>query len=173
VIDELTDTLVIDSVPHLRQDPLPWHPDGRRAQGPATRGGQSEAVPDRRHHRGRARLPGADLEIVHGGYAFLEETALQYALFQNIVVNLEGTSLFLTHAKRKFAEILGTLIASGGPQRVVWATGAALFHPQPLLEEFWNLEMPRDLVEGYGFPQLTSEMKQAILGGNQARILRA
>jgi hypothetical protein len=31
--------------------------------------------------------------------------------------------------------------------------------------------MPRDLVEDYGFPELTPELKRAILGENAARIV--
>jgi hypothetical protein len=44
-------------------------------------------------------------------------------------------------------------------------------HPRPLLDAFWKLEMPRDLVEEYGMPELTPEIKRAILGENHARIL--
>ena len=115
-------------------------------------------------------FPDLTIEIVHGGCAFLEETALQYRVFKNIVVNLEGTTLLLTRQKRKFLEILGTLLYKGGADRIVWATGSMLFHPQPPLELFWALEMPDDLIDGYGVPELTDEMKRGILGGNQARI---
>jgi hypothetical protein len=31
-------------------------------------------------------------------------------------------------------------------------------------------EMPDDLVHGYGYPQVTDEIKRMILGGNMARI---
>ncbi len=30
--------------------------------------------------------------------------------------------------------------------------------------------MPQDLTDGYGYPQLTPEIKQKILGGNLARL---
>lgn len=116
-------------------------------------------------------FPDMTFELVHGGWAFLEETASQLARFPNVTINLEITTAYLLKAPRRFAEILGTLLASGGRDRLVWATGAMLFHPRPLVEAFWNFEMPRDLVEGYGFPELTREDKIAILGRNQARIL--
>lgn len=116
-------------------------------------------------------FPDLTFEIVHGGYAFLEETALQLLCFRNIVINLEGTTLLLPKAPRRFAEILGTLLAADGAERIMWATGATGAHPQPMLDAFRTLEMPQDLIDGYGFPELTPEIKRAILGENAARII--
>lgn len=115
--------------------------------------------------------PDMTFELVHGGWAFLEETASQLARFPNVVVNLEITTAYLLKAPRRFAEILGTLLSVGGGDRLLWSVGAMLFHPRPFIEAFWDFEMPRDLVEGYGFPELTREDKRNILGRNQARIL--
>jgi hypothetical protein len=36
---------------------------------------------------------------------------------------------------------------------------------------FWNFEIPADLQEQYGYPALTREIKQNILGRNHARVL--
>ena len=116
-------------------------------------------------------FPDLHFEIVHGGYAFLEETAMHVARFPNVCINLEGSSGLLANAPRKFAEILGTFMAVGGRDRLIWATGAMLYHPQPYLQAFWNFQMPRDLVEDYGFPEVTEDDKRAILGLNQARLL--
>lgn len=118
-----------------------------------------------------AAFPNLYFEIVHGGLAFLEETALQVARFPNVVVNLEGVTLLLVRSPRRFAETLGTFLAYGGFDRVIWATGAMAVHPRPFLEAFWELEMPRDLVEDYGLPELTPEIKRLILGENAARIV--
>jgi predicted TIM-barrel fold metal-dependent hydrolase len=118
-----------------------------------------------------AAFPTLNFEIVQGGFAFLEETALQVARFPNVCINLEGTSAFLINMPRKFAEILGTFMAWGAADRIIWATGCIFLHPQPFLEAFWNLEMPAELVEGYGFPPLTPDVKRGMLGGNIARIL--
>lgn len=116
-------------------------------------------------------FPDMTFELVHGGWAFLEETASQLARFPNVSVNLEITTAYLLRAPRRFAEILGTMLAVGGGDRLLWSSGAMLFHPRPYLEAFWDFEMPRDLVEDYGFPELTRQDKINILGANQARIL--
>ena len=118
-----------------------------------------------------AAFPNLTFEIVHGGFAYLEETALQVARFPNITINLEGSSAYLANAPRKFAELIGTFLFWGGADRIIWATGSILLHPRPFIEAFWNFQMPDDLVNDYGFPPLTNEMKRGILGGNIARIL--
>jgi predicted TIM-barrel fold metal-dependent hydrolase len=118
-----------------------------------------------------AAFPGLNIEIVHGGMAFLEETAMLLARFPNAVINLEGASAFLPNMPMKFAEVLGAFLSFGGEDRIVWATGCVAFHPQPLLEKFWNFEFPPMLTEGYGVPPLTTEIKRKILGENAARIV--
>jgi predicted TIM-barrel fold metal-dependent hydrolase len=118
-----------------------------------------------------AAFPDLNFEIVHGGLAFVEETALQVARFPNVVVNLEGTSLLLAKAPRRFCEVVGSFLTYGAGDRIVWATGAMAVHPRPFLDAFWELEMPRDLVEQYGMPELTAEVKRAILGENAARLV--
>jgi len=118
-----------------------------------------------------ASFPDLTFEIVHGGFAFLEETALQVARFPNVVVNLEGASAYLINQPRKFAEVLGTFLLNGGADRIVWATGCVALHPRPFIEAFWDFQMPPDLVEGYGFPPMDRELKRKILGGTMARLL--
>ncbi|HEX6310010.1 MAG TPA: amidohydrolase family protein [Acidimicrobiia bacterium] len=118
-----------------------------------------------------AAFPNLNIEIVHGGMAFLEETALQMARFPNAVINLEGATSFLPNAPMKFAEVLGAFLSFGAEDRIIWATGCVAFHPRPLIERFWNFEFPPLLTEGYGVPPLTEEIKAKILSGNAARLI--
>ena len=116
-------------------------------------------------------FPNLTFEIVHGGWAFLEETAFLIQWYPNISVSLEGTSALLLKEPRKFAEIIGTIMAAGGADRIAWGTGGAVLHSRLFEEAFWNFEFPGDLVEGYGIPPLTEEVKRGILGLNAARQL--
>jgi uncharacterized protein len=115
-------------------------------------------------------FPQLMFQIVHGGMAFVEETALQLARFPNISVNLEGTTVLAVKAPRQFATIVGSFLQLGAADRILWATGCMAIHPRPFLEAFWRMEMPRDLVEEYGMPELTRDIKAQILGANAARI---
>jgi hypothetical protein len=116
-------------------------------------------------------FPDVSFEIVHGGFAFLEDTAWLVARFPNVAINLEGGSGYLCNAPRRFAELLGTFLSVGGADRIYWSVGTVALHPQPFVEALWNLEMPRDLVDGYGLPSLTDELKRKILGLNHAKAL--
>jgi predicted TIM-barrel fold metal-dependent hydrolase len=92
------------------------------------------------------------------------------ANFSNAMINLEGTTAYLNTAPKKFLQILGAFLAVGAAERIIWATGCVALHPQPLLERFWSLEMPEDLIE-LGVPPLSPETKRAILGENAGRIV--
>jgi uncharacterized protein len=116
-------------------------------------------------------FPDLTFEIVHGGWAFLEETAFLVQWHPNITVSLEGTSALLFRAPWKFAEIIGTLMAAGAADRIIWALGGAVIHSRAFEEELWKLEFPEELVEGYGIPPLTEDVKRGILGLNAARLL--
>ena len=116
-------------------------------------------------------FPDLTFEVVHGGLAFVEETAMLMDCAPNVVVNLEATSGLARTAPRRFAEAIGAFLAThGGAQRVVWATGCMAVHPRPVIEAFWNLETPRDLIEEYGVEPLTKQVKKDILGANFLRM---
>ena len=116
-------------------------------------------------------FPELTFEIVHGGYAFLEETAFLVQWHPNVTVSMEGTSALLFKAPWKFAEIIGTLMTAGAADRIIWAIGGAVLHSRAFEEAFWNFEFPPQLVDGYGIPPLTEQNKRGILGLNAARLL--
>jgi uncharacterized protein len=115
-------------------------------------------------------FPQINFEVLHPGFAFVEETAWLLARYPNVYVNLEWTVSLLFTAPRRFAEVLGKLMYWGGDDRILWAAGAALVHPQAVLEAFLQFEMPADLIEGYGYPPLTEETKRKFLGENYCRL---
>lgn len=118
-----------------------------------------------------AAFPDLIFEVVHGGLAFVEETAFLMDTAPNVVVNLEATASLAKVAPRRFAEAMGAFLAThDGAHRIIWATGCMAAHPRPLIEAFWNLETPRDLIEEYGVEPLTKEAKKAILGSNFLRM---
>jgi predicted TIM-barrel fold metal-dependent hydrolase len=115
-------------------------------------------------------FPQINFEVLHPGFAFVDETAWLLARYPNVYVNLEWTISLLFTAPRRFAEVLGTLLYWGGEDRILWAAGATLVHPQAVLKAFLDFEMPQDLIEGYGFPPLTPETKGKLLGENYCRL---
>jgi hypothetical protein len=101
-------------------------------------------------------FPDLQFEIVHGGWAFLEDTMV-LAARPNVYINLEATSSFAANAPRRFAEAIGKLLRRGGGEpnaedRILWGTGVSAMHPQPLLEEFWKFQMPVGTSRANGEP---------------------
>jgi predicted TIM-barrel fold metal-dependent hydrolase len=112
-------------------------------------------------------FPELTFEIVHSGWAFLEDCALQLMLNPNVYANLELTANFAVRRPRQCLEAIGSMLRVGDvSDRLIFATGIPNGHPQPVLEAFSQMQMPEDLIEGQDMPYLTDELKQKILGGN-------
>lgn len=117
-----------------------------------------------------AYYPNVRFEVVHAGMAFVEEARYLASRYGNVWLNLEVTASLLTFAPRRFAESIGQLASAGLTDRLLFASGCVLSHPQPLIQGLRDFSMPRDLVEDYGYPDLSDEDKAGILGGNFARL---
>jgi uncharacterized protein len=117
-----------------------------------------------------AAFPEINFQIVHGGYAFIEETALILHKFPNVYVNLEATVSYAMNRPRVFAKALGEFLFWGTPEQIIFASGTPLSHTQPCIESMLNFTMPKDLMEGYHYPEVTSEDIALMVGGNLARL---
>lgn len=115
--------------------------------------------------------PELNFEIVHAGLAFLEETVYLMAKHPNVYANFEITGSLLLVQPRKFAKVLGEMLLWAGPDRILFASGCVLTHPQPIIEAFWDFQFSEEMQEEYGYPRLTDEMKRKILGKNALRML--
>jgi len=77
--------------------------------------------------RAAIAFPDLNFEIVHGGSAFVEETAWQLARFHNVWVNLEITSAMLVHAPGQFHDAMFNLMRVGQEhalRRIMWGLAA-------------------------------------------------
>lgn len=117
-----------------------------------------------------ARYPEMNFEVVHAGMAFVQETAFLASTQPNCWFNLETSFAIQTRQPRRFAEFMGMLMRSGAGDRILYASGFSLFHPRLALQSFLDFQMPDDLVDGFGMPQITDAMKEKILGLNYLRL---
>lgn len=122
-------------------------------------------------------FPDLNFEIVHGGLAFLEETAWLLGRFGNISVNMEIQNIIVERRPNTFAKILLGLCHVGGNailERLFWGSGGTLCHPQPGLRSFMDFEFPEDMLDKAGMfmpiKQITKEEKAGMLSGNFARL---
>lgn len=77
----------------------------------------------------------------------------------------------VTSRPMECAHVLGTLLRDLGTDHVMWGTDSCLWgNPQWQIEAFRKFQIPDQLVEGYGYPKLTPEIKAKVFGQNAARI---
>lgn len=115
-------------------------------------------------------FPDMTFEVVHAGWAFLEDSALQMQMHPNVYANLESTLGLVVRQPRRFAHIIGKLLQYGQEDKILFSSGCVLNHPEPIIKAFLAFEMPEDLREGYGYPELTLDIKKKILGENIAKL---
>jgi predicted TIM-barrel fold metal-dependent hydrolase len=124
--------------------------------------------------RAAMAFPDLNFEIMHGGMAFLEETAWQLARFRNVWVNLETTATMLSNRPGAFERAMAALVAHGGPRalsQIIWGTGCMVSHPRPHLEKFVReFTFSPETIERFGLPEFTPQRKRAILAENYARL---
>jgi uncharacterized protein len=117
-------------------------------------------------------FPDLNFIIHHLAYPYVDETISIAARFPNIHLALSGTVSLFMIAPRRLQEIMGRLLYEVGSSKLLWGSEAALVgSPAPYLRLLADLQISDDLRDGYGYPQITREDKQAILGGNFARML--
>ena len=117
-----------------------------------------------------ANFPGINFVIFHVGLPFIDEVCWQLIRHPNLYASIAATINFVVRAPRQFAETLGKLLFWCGEDKIVYGSEAPIWQPQWALEAFWNFQLPQDLVEGYGYPQLTEQAKRKILGENLLRL---
>jgi len=83
-----------------------------------------------------------------------------------------GTTWYLVMAHpREAAHVIGKLLATLGEDNILWGTDSIWYgSPQPLIDAFRAFQIPEEYRQRYGYPQLTPEAKEKILGLNAARL---
>jgi predicted TIM-barrel fold metal-dependent hydrolase len=77
----------------------------------------------------------------------------------------------VTSRPMECAHVLGTLLRDIGPDYVLWGTDSLLWgNPQWQIDAFRKFQIPDQLVEGYGYPKITPEIRRKVFGENAARL---
>jgi uncharacterized protein len=117
-----------------------------------------------------ANFPDLNFVIFHVGLPFIDEVCWQLIRHPNLYASIAATLNFIVRAPRQFAEVLGKLLFWCGEDKIIYGSETPIWQPQWALEAFWDFQLPQDLVEGYGYPQLTEQAKRKILGENLLRL---
>ena len=119
-----------------------------------------------------ANFPDINFVIFHVGLPWLDEVLWQIVRYPNLYASIAATVNFISRQPRVFAETLGKMMWWCGEDKIIYGGESPIWHPQWALEAFWNFELPRDIVEERGYPQLTEQAKRKILGENLAQAAR-
>lgn len=69
------------------------------------------------------------------------------------------------------AHVMGQLMKYLGPDRIVFGSDSVWYgSPQWQIDTFWRFQIPEELRERYGYPEITEADKRKILGLNSARL---
>ncbi|HKA16640.1 MAG TPA: amidohydrolase family protein [Myxococcota bacterium] len=89
----------------------------------------------------------------------------------NVFAELGSTWFCLIRRPEEAAHVLGKLLLAVGEDNVLWGTDAIWYgSPQPAIDAFRAFQIPADLRDRYGYPELTPQVKAKVLGRNAARI---
>jgi len=104
-----------------------------------------------------ANFPDINFVIFHVGLPFLDEVCWQLIRHPNLYASIAATLNFIVRSPRQFAETIGKLLFWCGEDKIVYGSEAPIWQPQWALRAFKEFQIPQDLCEGYGYPQLTDQ----------------
>ncbi|MCY3576010.1 MAG: amidohydrolase family protein [bacterium] len=89
----------------------------------------------------------------------------------NVYAELGSTWYVLSRRPREAAHVIGKLLKAVGEDNVLWGSDSIWYgSPQPLIDAFRAFQIPEELRQRHGYPELTSGIKEKILGLNAARV---
>ena len=89
----------------------------------------------------------------------------------NVFAELGTTWYCLIKRPMEAAHVLGKLLNAVGPDNVLWGTDAIWYGPtQAAVDTFRAFQIPPWMQEKFGYPRLTPEIKEKILGLNAAKV---
>lgn len=120
-------------------------------------------------------FPDLNFVLYHSAYPYIDElTMMAFRLTgrkSNLYVDLGGLFAILMKAPYELGHTMGKLLKYLGSDHIIWGTDSPITgSPQPFIDFFRSYRIPDELVEKYGYPQITDEDKRKILGENIARL---
>lgn len=112
-----------------------------------------------------ADFPELNFGVHHLGDPYVDETISIASRFENmyLILPLWFNQYYLQ--PHKMLHRLGEALLYVGSERICYGSEAFIFpHVQTYIDTLVNLEMPEELQENYGYPELTREIKENILG---------
>ena len=120
-------------------------------------------------------LEGIKAERLRGGVpdiAWTTEYAQLVQDFPNVYAEIGTTwASCIVGFPTVAAHLMGQLMKYMGPDRIVFGSDSVWYgSPQWQIEALWRFQIPEDIREKYGYPEITEADKRKILGLNSAKL---
>lgn len=118
-------------------------------------------------------FPELKILAFHMGYPHCDDLNMVAMAHPNVYLSLSLLLPWALGAPRKFGVILGEALRFAGTDRIVWGTDTPGFGFQVKfsVKGMREYQFSQALIEEYGYPEITDEMRRKIFGGNLARLL--
>lgn len=117
-------------------------------------------------------FPELNFVIHHLGDPYIDESISVAARNSNVWLALSAWINIYPIMPREALKRLGKALMYVGPDRLLWGSEAFVWpNVQGYVDLFAELEMPENLQEDYGFPQITRDAKRKIFGENYAKLI--
>lgn len=89
----------------------------------------------------------------------------------NVYAELGSTWWHLMRRPDEAAHVIGKLLVALGEDNILWGTDSIFYgSPQGQIEAFRAFQIPAEMTERFGYPELTDRAKEKILGWNAVRL---
>lgn len=112
--------------------------------------------------------------IHHLGDPFLAETMNLCSRFENVMINMSGYIVpYVYVAPYRAYHAFGQALQTCGVHKLMYGSEAFSFNGcQSTVAGFAGLQMPEELQDKYGYPEITRDIMAPILGENIAKIFK-
>ena len=113
-----------------------------------------------------------DLKIIayHAGWPYCEELFGLAGKHRNLYVSFSGIIGWMARAPYKGYHLVGQALEWVGPNKIVLGLDMPFSEIPRIVNWVRNLEMPEELQEKWGYPEITDEIRAKMLGLNLAKL---
>jgi predicted TIM-barrel fold metal-dependent hydrolase len=123
-------------------------------------------------HQAALDFPEMNFIVHHLAFPF-EDAAIDLASrLPNVYLSMSTWINMINVAPVETAMRIGKMMRWCRTGKIIWGSEVPLWpSAQRLLDLCWQFQMPEDLVEGWGFPEITDEDRRKMFGANMLRLL--
>jgi predicted TIM-barrel fold metal-dependent hydrolase len=118
-----------------------------------------------------ADFPELTFVLHHFGIPYIEETINIAGRFPNVWLALSAWINMYPIMPQECLHWIGKALLFVDPKKLIYGSEAFVWpNLQAYIDLFLDMKMPEQLQEGYGYPEITDDVKRMIIGENAARL---